>query len=121
MDVTLTNDTMRFSLIGGVLDMYFLLGPSPFDVTDQLTQIIGRPALPPYWSLGFMNSKCVWLCEPLHPHSGCPAAVGHVWHCQRACCPACLCVAAAAGSGQASLDAAAEHTGSLSATRTGRA
>lgn len=58
MDVTLTNDTMRFSIIGGVLDMYFLLGPSPFDVTNQLTQIIGRPALPPYWSLGFMNSKC---------------------------------------------------------------
>ena len=57
MDVTLTNDTMRFSIIGGVLDMYFLMGPSPFDVTDQLTQIVGRPILPPYWSLGFMNSK----------------------------------------------------------------
>ena len=58
MDVVLTNDTMRFSMIGGVLDMYFLMGPTPFDVTDQLTQIVGRPALPPYWSLGFMNSKC---------------------------------------------------------------
>ena len=57
MDVTLTNDTMRFSIVGGVLDMYFLLGPSPFDVTDQLTQLVGRPALPPYWALGFMNSK----------------------------------------------------------------
>ena len=58
MDVTLTNDTMRFSIVGGVLDMYFLMGPSPFDVTDQLTQVVGRPILPPYWSLGFMNSKC---------------------------------------------------------------
>ena len=67
MDVVLTNDTMRFSIIGGVLDMYFLLGPSPFDVNNQLTQIIGRPALPPYWSLGFMNSKCA-------PHRPCVPA-----------------------------------------------
>ena len=58
MDVTLTNDTMRFSITGGVLDMYFLMGPSPFDVNDQLTQVVGRPVMPPYWSMGFMNSKC---------------------------------------------------------------
>ena len=61
MDVTLTNETMRFSIVGGVLDMYFLMGPSPLDVTDQLTQIVGRPILPPYWSLGFMQSKYAWL------------------------------------------------------------
>ena len=57
MDVVLTDSTIQFRMIGGVLDMYFLMGPTPNAVNDQLTQVIGRPVMPPYWALGFMNSK----------------------------------------------------------------
>ena len=28
------------------------------DVLNQLTSIVGRPVMPPYWSLGLMQSKC---------------------------------------------------------------
>ena len=59
MDVVLTKTKVRWSVTGGVLDIYFLMGPTPNLVLDQLTSIIGRPVMPPYWSLGLMNSKCV--------------------------------------------------------------
>ena len=42
---------------GGVLDFYFFMGPTPHAVLEQLTYIVGRPFMPPYWSLGLMNSK----------------------------------------------------------------
>lgn len=57
MDVVLTQQKVGFRAIGGVLDLYFLLGPTPGEVIEQLTRIIGRPALPPYWSLGFHNCR----------------------------------------------------------------
>lgn len=57
MDVVLTSDTLQFRAIGGILDLYFLMGPTPMDVLNQMTSIVGRPVMPPYWSLGLMQSK----------------------------------------------------------------
>ncbi|GAB6030871.1 hypothetical protein CHUAL_007706 [Chamberlinius hualienensis] len=48
---------LTYRTIGGILDFYILLGPTPDRVVQQLTQIIGRPYMPPYWSLGFQLSK----------------------------------------------------------------
>ncbi|KAK7100862.1 hypothetical protein V1264_023730 [Littorina saxatilis] len=44
---------LTWRTIGGVLDFYVFLGPSPENVVQQYTQVIGRPMMPPYWSLGF--------------------------------------------------------------------
>jgi len=57
MDVVLRPTSASFRVIGGVLDLYVLAGPTPLAVLEQLTAIIGRPMMVPAWSLGLMNSK----------------------------------------------------------------
>ena len=42
-----------YRTIGGILDLYIFLGPSPEDVVQQYTAAVGRAPLPPYWALGF--------------------------------------------------------------------
>jgi len=44
---------LTFRTIGGIIDLRIFLGPTPADVTEQYTSVIGRPMIPPYWSLGF--------------------------------------------------------------------
>nr|CAD7441095.1 unnamed protein product [Timema bartmani] len=54
MDVLLNpGPTLTYRTVGGILDMYFLMGPTPADVVKQYTELIGRPFIPPYWGLGF--------------------------------------------------------------------
>ena len=44
---------LTFRTIGGILDLYFFLGPDPMSVVEQYTDVIGRPFLVPFWSLGY--------------------------------------------------------------------
>jgi len=48
---------ITFRTIGGVLDMYVFLGPTPDSVIQQYTAVIGLPVMPPYWALGFQLCK----------------------------------------------------------------
>ena len=57
-DIVATNSSLSWRAIGGVLDLFFFLGPTPMAVVEQLTSIVGRPMMAPYWSMGLMNSKC---------------------------------------------------------------
>ena len=67
MDIVPTEDRLSWRAIGGVLDVYIMLGPTPLDVMDQYTQLVGRPAMQPHWSLGWHQCKygykSVWEVE----------------------------------------------------------
>ncbi|XP_066063920.1 maltase-glucoamylase-like [Chamaea fasciata] len=54
MDVTFQpTPALTYRTIGGILDFYLVLGPTPEQVVQEYTQLVGRPMLPPYWALGF--------------------------------------------------------------------
>ena len=42
----------------GILDVFLLPGPTPADIFKQYTNLIGTPALPAHWSLGY--HQCRW-------------------------------------------------------------
>ncbi|XP_066295669.1 sucrase-isomaltase, intestinal-like [Branchiostoma lanceolatum] len=49
--------TVTYRVIGGLLDFYMFLGPSPENVVQQYTEMIGRAIMPAYWALGFQLSR----------------------------------------------------------------
>ncbi|KAI1851076.1 hypothetical protein JX266_003741 [Neoarthrinium moseri] len=62
MDVLINNTVdegqyLEYNTLGGVLDFYFIAGPSPVEVARQYSEIVGLPALQPYWGLGFHNCR----------------------------------------------------------------
>ncbi|KAM4771410.1 sucrase-isomaltase, intestinal [Rhinophrynus dorsalis] len=44
---------LTYRTIGGILDFYVVLGPTPELVVQEYTALIGRPVMPAYWALGF--------------------------------------------------------------------
>ncbi|KAG0235892.1 hypothetical protein BGW42_004538 [Actinomortierella wolfii] len=57
MDVIMTPGKLTYKVIGGVLDFTFFLGPSPAEVIREYTEVIGRPHMPPAWSLGWHQCR----------------------------------------------------------------
>ncbi|KAM9770100.1 lysosomal alpha-glucosidase [Menidia menidia] len=59
MDVVLQPaPALTWRTIGGILDFYVFLGPDPASVIEQYVQVIGYPAMPIYWALGY--HLCRW-------------------------------------------------------------
>ena len=58
MDIRFPNgQAIEYSTLGGVIDLFFLNGPTPADVAAQATEIWGKPAEVPYWSLGVSERR----------------------------------------------------------------
>ena len=57
MDVVLLPGQLTYKVLGGVLDFWFVSGPTPDKVIQQYMAIIGTPHLPLYWSLGFHHCR----------------------------------------------------------------
>ncbi|KAK2751040.1 hypothetical protein FQN57_000115 [Myotisia sp. PD_48] len=64
MDIKIGNDQdntdkkyLEYNTLGGVFDFYFLAGPTPIEVASQYADIVGLPAMMPYWGLGFHQCR----------------------------------------------------------------
>ncbi|KAF8424825.1 alpha-glucosidase [Tirmania nivea] len=49
--------TIEYNILGGVLDFYFFSGPDPTAVAQQYAQVVGLPAMMPYWGFGFHQCR----------------------------------------------------------------
>lgn len=58
MDVVLDPGMLTYKVIGGVLDFFFFIGPTPKQVVRQYVNLIGKPEMIPYWGLGWQ--QCRW-------------------------------------------------------------
>lgn len=59
MDVVLQpTPALTWRTIGGILDFYIFLGPDPGSVVQQYVDVVGYPAMPVYWALGY--HLCRW-------------------------------------------------------------
>ncbi|XP_042876375.1 sucrase-isomaltase, intestinal-like [Penaeus japonicus] len=49
--------SLTLRTIGGIIDLHMFLGPHPEDLNVQYANMVGTPAIPSYWSLGFHLSR----------------------------------------------------------------
>ncbi|KAK4904967.1 hypothetical protein LTR49_025674 [Elasticomyces elasticus] len=48
---------LEYNTLGGVLDFYFVSGPSPVNVAQQYSELVGKSDMMPYWGFGFHQCR----------------------------------------------------------------
>lgn len=48
---------LEYNILGGVLDFYFLAGPTPVQVAKQYAKVVGHAAMMPYWGFGYHHCR----------------------------------------------------------------
>lgn len=56
-------DYLSFGAEGGELNYYFIAGPEPKKIVEDFTAMVGRTPLPPFWSLGYQQSRYSYYPE----------------------------------------------------------
>jgi len=56
-------DYYSFGAEGGEMNYYFIYGPDPKKVITRFTELVGLTALPPRWSLGYIQSSAHYFPE----------------------------------------------------------
>ena len=57
MEVEITEDSLVYRMIGGIVDLYIFAGPTPDAVIESYTRLIGRPPLFDPRIFGFHQSR----------------------------------------------------------------
>jgi alpha-glucosidase len=62
MDIKINNTNgkdqyLEYNTLGGILDFYFMAGPTPLAVSQQYAEVVGLPVMMPYWGFGFHNCR----------------------------------------------------------------
>ena len=48
---------LEYNILGGVLDFYFLAGPTPLQVAEQYAELVGHSTMMPYWGFGYHHCR----------------------------------------------------------------
>lgn len=62
MDIKINNTEadgqyLEYNIMGGVVDLYFIAGPTPLAASQQYAAVVGHSALMPYWSFGLHQCR----------------------------------------------------------------
>ena len=57
MDLKINNTAadgqyLEYNTLGGIVDLYFMAGPTPVEVSQQYSAVVGTPVMMPYWGFG---------------------------------------------------------------------
>lgn len=78
------NQYLEYNTLGGVLDFYFVAGPTPVAVSQQYAEVVGLPAMMPYWGFGFHNCRYGYqdafaVAEAIHNYSAAGIPLETMW------------------------------------------
>ena len=57
IDVELQDTYLQYKIIGGIIDLFIFVGPTPAATFKQYHQVIGKPFFPPMWAFGWHQSR----------------------------------------------------------------
>lgn len=62
LDVKINNTAaegqyLEFNMMSGIIDLYFMDGPSPTEVAKQYSDVAGKAVMMPYWGLGYHQCR----------------------------------------------------------------